>query len=129
MTRVNPNRLHLGWLRLCVVEAWNEFVDQFDVEGLAGQLDVADAGDLVFMMGQNSGFYVAPKASYDRVTRITPSKCARRDLVADLAGALARRGIRLIVYLPAGAPAGHRVAREALREEGADRAGIPRVAG
>jgi hypothetical protein len=104
-----------GGGRTMSVASWNELVDHFDVEGLAGQLDATGAGYLVFTIGQNSGFYVAPNASYDRFTGITPSKCARRDLVADLAGALGKRGIRLIVYLPAGAPAGDRAARDALQ--------------
>jgi hypothetical protein len=34
------------------------------------------------------------------LTRIQPSKCARRDLVSDLYDALQPRGIRLLVYLP-----------------------------
>jgi hypothetical protein len=42
---------------------------------------------------------------FGRLVGVEPSasKCARRDLVAGLAAALQRRGIRLIVYLPAGA--------------------------
>lgn len=35
---------------------------------------------------------------------IKPSKCSKRDLVLDLANALERRHIPLMVYLPAGAP-------------------------
>ena len=45
---------------------------------------------------------------------ITPSKCSRRNLVTDLYEPLHRRGIRLMVYLPAGAPGGDRRAVEAL---------------
>ena len=40
--------------------------------------------------------------------------CSRRDLIADLAKALAARNIRLMVYLPSGAPAAEPVAREKL---------------
>jgi len=47
--------------------------------------------------------------------RIQPGKCSRRDLVADLYPALAKRGIRLMVYLPSGAPAGDPQARAALQ--------------
>jgi alpha-L-fucosidase len=96
------------------VEEWNELIDHFDVEGLADQLKAVGAGYHVLTIGQNSGFYLAPNATYDRLVGIQPSKCARRDLVADLSGALHKRGIRLIVYLPAGAPAGDRAAVEAL---------------
>jgi hypothetical protein len=104
------------------VDSWNALVDSFDVEGLAGQLASVGAGYLILTIGQNSGFYLAPNPTYDRLTGVTPSHCARRDLVSDVAGALRRRGIRLIVYLPAGAPAQDRAAREALGwQNGADR--------
>src|SRR5262249_18554727 len=65
--------------------------------------------------GQNSGYYLSPNATYDRLTGIKPGKCSRRDLVADLFESLHRRGIRLIVYLPSGAPAGDGAARQALQ--------------
>ncbi len=103
-----------GQGRTMSVDAWNDLIDHFDAEGLAGQLQSAGAGYYVLTIGQNSGFYIAPNATYDRLTGITPSKCSRRDLVADMAHALGSRGIKLIVYLPAGAPAGDRTAREAL---------------
>ena len=85
-------------------EAWNAAVDQFDTEGLADQLASAGAGYFILTLGQNSGYFCAPNATYDGIVGITPSKCSRRDLPADLAAALKKRGIRLMVYLPAGAP-------------------------
>jgi alpha-L-fucosidase len=97
------------------VEQWNELIDRFDVEGLAKQLEAAGAGYHVLTIGQNSGFYLAPNPTYDRLVGIRPSHCARRDLVADLAEALQKRGIRLIVYLPAGAPAREKTAVDALQ--------------
>jgi len=97
------------------VEQWNKMVDGFDVEGLADQLKQAGAGYHILTIGQNSGYYLAPNPTYDRLTGIQPSKCSRRDLVSDMATALARRGIKLIVYLPSGAPGGDRSAREALQ--------------
>ena len=45
---------------------------------------------------------------------IRPSKCSRRDLVADLAKSLRPHGIHLMVYLPSGAPAADPVAVERL---------------
>jgi len=96
------------------VERWNELVDHFDVEGVAKQLQSVGAGYYQISIGQNSGYYLSPNATYDRLTGISPSKCSRRDLVADLAEALAKRGIRLMVYLPAGAPGGDHAAGEAL---------------
>ena len=62
------------------VEDWNKLVDGFDVQGLAGQLQSAGAGYYLITIGQNSGFYISPNATYDRLTGIKPSKCSRRDL-------------------------------------------------
>jgi hypothetical protein len=96
------------------VEKWNELVDHFDVEALAEQLKSVGAGYYLISIGQNSGYFVAPNATYDRIVGISPSKCSRRDLVSDLYEALSKRGIKLMVYLPSGGPAGDRVAREKL---------------
>ena len=88
------------------VEKWNNLIDHFDVEGLANQIESVGAGYYLITIGQNSGYYLAPNATYDRYVGIQPSKCSRRDLVADLYEALHRRGIKLMVYLPSGAPGG-----------------------
>ncbi len=95
-------------------EMWNQQVEAFDVNGLADQLVSTGAKYLLFTLGQNSGHFCAPNATYDKIVGIRPSKCSRRDLVADLAKALAARKIRLMVYLPSGAPAADQVARKKL---------------
>lgn len=97
------------------VEHWNDLIDHFDVEALADQLKSVGAGWYLISIGQNSGYYLSPNATYDKITGITPSKLSHRDLVVDLATALGKRGIKLLVYLPSGAPGGDRVAREALK--------------
>ncbi|MCD6286569.1 MAG: alpha-L-fucosidase [Anaerolineae bacterium] len=91
-------------------EAWNRQVDAFDVEGLACQLEATGAPYFFITIGQNSGHYITPNDVYDEYVGIQPSKCSRRDLVADLYGALHSRGIELLVYLPSGAPAADPVA-------------------
>ena len=101
---------------------WNRLIDGFDVEALAGQLESVGAGYLVITLGQNSGHYLSPNGTYDSIVGIQPSKCSRRDLVADLYTALARRHISLMVYLPAGAPDRDAAAMMALGwTRGADR--------
>jgi Alpha-L-fucosidase len=97
------------------VERWNELVDNFDVEALAEQLDTIGARYYLITIGQNSGYYLSPNATYDRFVGREPSRCSRRDLVADLHVALHKRNIPLMVYLPAGAPSGDREAREKLQ--------------
>lgn len=96
------------------VQQWNRMVDGFDVEALAKQLETAGAGWYQITIGQNSGYYLAPNAAYDEIVGIRPSRCSRRDLVAELAAALGKRGIRLLVYLPSGAPAQDKAADAAL---------------
>ncbi|MGC9349434.1 MAG: hypothetical protein ACP5JG_14945, partial [Anaerolineae bacterium] len=96
-------------------ESWNLTVDGFDVVGLAQQLDEVGAGYFFITLGQNSGFYLSPNATYDGLVGRGPSRCSDRDLVADLAAALEARGIPLLVYLPSHAPADDRVAVEGLR--------------
>ncbi len=85
-------------------DAWNAQVDGFDVHALAQQLDSVGAPTFFITLGQNSGHYCAPNPVYDELVGIHPSKCSQRDLVADLYAALQPRGIRLMVYLPSGAP-------------------------
>ncbi len=96
------------------VEAWNQLIDNFDAEGLAKQLESVGAGYHLLTIGQNSGFYISPNATYDRLVGNQPSKCSRRDLVADVSAGLQKRGIKLMVYLPSGAPARDSVAIKAL---------------
>lgn len=86
------------------VDQWNKMVDGFDVEGMVKRLEQVGAGHYQISIGQNSGYYAAPNAVYDKIVGIVPSKCSHRDLIADFAGPLSKRGIKLMVYLPSGAP-------------------------
>jgi hypothetical protein len=97
------------------VERWNDLVDHFDVDALAKQIESVGVRYHIMTIGQNSGYYCSPNSAYDEIVGITPSKCSRRDLIADLSDAMSKRGIRLIVYLPAGAPSGDEIAREKLQ--------------
>jgi hypothetical protein len=87
------------------VDAWNRKVDGFDVKGLAAQLEEIEAGYLFITIGQNSGFYLSPNATYDDYVGHEPSRLSKRDLVADLIATLTPRGIHVITYLPSHAPA------------------------
>jgi hypothetical protein len=80
-------------------------IDNFDVEALARQLGRARARYLVLTLGQNSGFFNAPNAAYDRKTGYRPGeRCSRRDLPLELHRALQPMGIRLMLYLPCQTP-------------------------
>lgn len=86
------------------VDQWNKLVDGFNVEGMASRLEQAGVGHYQMTLGQNSGYYLAPNSTYDRLVGESPSRCSRRDLVADLYEALKKPDIKLMVYLPSGAP-------------------------
>lgn len=83
---------------------WNRRVDSFNVSRLVDQLASIGARHYFITVGQNSGHYCAPNACYDQFVDIHPSKCSKRDLVADLYEPLQRAGIALMVYLPSNAP-------------------------
>ena len=106
-------------------DAWNDRVDAFDAEGLACQLESVGAPYFFITIGQNSGHYIAPNTAYDKHVGIQPSKCSRRDLVADLFDVLHARGIELLVYLPSGAPAADPVALSRLGWEWGFEGGWP----
>jgi hypothetical protein len=72
---------------------WNELIDACDVAGLAEQLRSVGAGYLILTIGQNSGYYLAPNPTYDRLVGARRSRLARRDLVSDLSAALRERGV------------------------------------
>jgi alpha-L-fucosidase len=107
-------------------EAWNAQVDAFDVPGLARQLVSVGARYFFITIGQNSGHFLAPNATYDRLTGMTPSKCSRRDLVSELYEALAPHDIALLVYLPSGAPAAEPAAVSALEWDWGYEGGWPK---
>jgi hypothetical protein len=96
-------------------DEWSRRIDAFDVDGLADQLAHIGAGYFFLTLGQNSGFYLSPNATYDSIVGHTPSHCSRRDLVADLAAAVRGRGLRMMVYFTAAAPCLDRRAIEALK--------------
>ena len=59
---------------------------------------------LFFTMGQASGHYAAPNATFGRISGVSPSKCSRRDLPLALYEALNPYGIKLCLYMPSEAP-------------------------
>ncbi len=85
-------------------ETWQAQVEAFDVPALVEQVAGTGARYLLFTVGQNSGHYCSPNPVYDELTGLRPSRCARRDLIAELGDALSARGLRLLVYTTGGAP-------------------------
>jgi hypothetical protein len=89
-------------------------VGQFDVKALANQLEEMGPGYFVLTLGQNSGYFNSPNATYDRQTGHAPGeRCSARDLPLDLYAALHAKKIRLMLYLPCQVPNGDRRAQKA----------------
>lgn len=110
-----PNNPNTDWLREARYGVFMHFlpadspglsrVQEFNVAALADQLEATGAKYFVLTLGQNSGFYNAPNAAYDRRTGYAAGeRCSARDLPLDLHRVLAPRGIRLMLYLPCQVP-------------------------
>jgi hypothetical protein len=82
-----------------------EQVSKFDVQALTAELSSMGARYFVLTLGQNSGYFNSPNATYDRYTGYAPGeRCSTRDLPMDLYDALHARGIKLMLYLPCQTP-------------------------
>jgi S-formylglutathione hydrolase FrmB len=86
-------------------DGWNREVEAFDAAGFARDCHAAGAAYAVLTLGQNSGYYCSPNATYDQLTgHKAGERCSTRDLPADVARELAVYGIRLMLYLPSRSP-------------------------
>ncbi|MBN1507907.1 MAG: alpha-L-fucosidase [Sedimentisphaerales bacterium] len=110
-----PNHRNTEWFKAAGYGVFMHFlpadatglarVHEFDVQNLARQLETLGAKYFVITLGQNSGFFNSPNATYDRYTGYAPGqRCSPRDLPLDLYRALTPKGIRLMLYLPCQTP-------------------------
>jgi len=76
-----------------------EAVRDFDVETFADQVAATGAGFVTLTTSHAAMYFPGPLEALDR---ILPGRTAGRDLVADIAEALAKRSIRLMLYYNAG---------------------------
>ena len=84
---------------------WNDTVNAFDVAKFASQIEQSGAAYLMFTLGQNSGYYCSPNATYEKYAGYeTGQRCSQRDLPMEVANALGKQGIRLMLYLPSRSP-------------------------
>jgi hypothetical protein len=93
---------------------WNRRVDVFQVERFARTVKQTGAGYVIFTLGQNTGHFCAPNPVYDAIAGQPESLLSRRDLIAEIAAALAPE-VRLIAYLPSHAPAKHAAVVRAMK--------------
>ena len=73
----------------------DEFANLFDVEGFANQMQAIGVEYVIFTAWHKSMYFLAPSAVLDKWL---PGHTAKRDLVSEIADALHRRGIALIIY-------------------------------
>lgn len=74
--------------------------EDFDVEGLADQMKHTGAGFVLMTTSHAFQYFPAPLKSLDA---IIPGRTSQRDLVADLASALEKRDMKLMLYYHIGA--------------------------
>ena len=80
---------------------WPKMIDDFDVEAFARMAEDTGAGYVLWSVTWCSYHFPAPIKAIDR---IAPGHTSQRDLVGDLADALAKRNIRLMLYYHEGHP-------------------------
>jgi hypothetical protein len=96
---------------------WQEKVDAFDVEACAAELEKAGAAYAFITLGQNSGYYCSPNRAYEQYAGYQPNeRCSKRDLPMELAAALCKRKIRMLLYLPSRAPQQDKQAMQGLSD-------------
>ena len=100
-------------------DGWQKAIDSFDVESFATQMEEAGAAYVFITLGQNNGYYCSPSATYEYFTGYQPNeRCSRRDLPMELADALSKHHIRLMLYLPSRSPQQDKQAMEGLSDVG-----------
>jgi hypothetical protein len=74
---------------------WPKMIDDFDVEKFADMVQGTGAGYVIWSAVWRSFYFPAPISS---IEQIMPGHTSKRDLIGDLADALNRRGIKLVLY-------------------------------
>lgn len=81
-------------------KSYDQAVADFNVEAFADQMKQTGAGFVLITTSHAFQYFPAPLKSLDS---ILPGRTSRRDLVADLAAALGKRGLKLMLYYHLGA--------------------------
>lgn len=89
-------------------QSYNETIDSFDVDEFVRSVESTKAGYIIFVIGQHWGRYCAPNSAYEKLLGVKNGVwTSRRDLIQEIAEQLARRDIKLIIYMTARAPMRH----------------------
>lgn len=80
-------------------QPWPKMIDNFDVEKFANMVQSTGAGYVIWSATWRTYYFPAP---IQAIERIIPGRTSKRDLIGELADALNRRGIKLILYYNCG---------------------------
>ena len=84
---------------------WSECVNEFDVEKYVASIKEAGAGYAIFTIMQGDKYMCAPNAAYDKITGLLPGEaCSKRDLISEIADALEKENIPLMLYYTGDGP-------------------------
>lgn len=78
---------------------WPKMIDDFNVEKFADMVQSTGAGYVIWSATWRTYHFPAP---IQAIERIMPSRTSKRDLIGELADALNRRGIKLMLYYHCG---------------------------
>jgi hypothetical protein len=89
-------------------QSYNKTIDSFDVDRFVGEVESTGAAHIIFVIGQHWGKYCAPNSAYEKLLGVKNGVwTSKRDLILEIGEQLARRDIRLILYMTARAPMRH----------------------
>ena len=89
-------------------KSYNQTIDSFDVVRFAEAVESSQADYIIFVIGQHWGKYCAPNSAYEKLLGVPNGTwTSKRDLIMEIGQELARRDIRLILYMTARAPMRH----------------------
>ena len=89
-------------------ESYKRAIDSFDVTGFAEAVEGTGAGHVIFVVGQHWGRYCTPNSVYEKLLGVENGVwTSRRDLIMEIGKELAKRDVRLILYMTARAPMRH----------------------
>jgi hypothetical protein len=89
-------------------QSYNRVIESFEVESFASEVASTGAGHVIFVIGQHWGKYCAPNSAYEKLLGVENGVwTSKRDLIMEIGRQLAKRNIRLILYMTARAPMRH----------------------
>jgi hypothetical protein len=80
---------------------WPKMIDEFDVPRLVSLVEQTGAGYVIWSATWRTYYFPAPIRA---IERILPGRTSSRDLIGELADALGRKGIKLMLYYHEGHP-------------------------